>query len=681
MLARNSLTKHYASIATFALLVLSAQFYSPVTIQLLFRYAMPTSRSRSPPRNRGNADGAALRHTRSPRRRSHTRSRSRGGERSQARVSRERDRRWHSRERVRGGERREGNQDGDRRNAVDARPKSWGGRSAAPPQNASWSVLPPPPFPPAAPYGAAPPPLGHLRPDREGAASAAVDAIGELKTLGALDLLVGRLPEHLLLELVDSLFRNLDDVKAARIAAGAATDQAFQKICKHLQTTISKWTLEQRSAFFVLPAGLDPNMQGGSKDDRLKNFGSLQEEVRARFLPITSTEQQRYVQQFKFKYVTMNQKSSRRYWDTIREIPWKVGTAEWAQFRKFIKEFAFDPNEKWDHWVDQNAMELEKTWQKLLGEDTYADEFEKQDEEDADQVASDAAASTDDNSRIEYAAIAITKIHADTCDWEDTEVDIKLGEEVAVLEVTGEWKKILSRAVVGWTAAKSLARTPAPETKRFINAPNDDIELRDDGYNKVDTKLKHTHEVYILGCDGDWCRITCPSLPEPRWIASRFLTETKPAGGKDGKGKGSKGNKGIKGKGAGKIVKNTINDNYSEGDFEQEKWPKFLFTGQPQALGKLNAEAARRLNKAITSASAPKCKESKQLATDFSHALDRLFPNDMGAEDRRWQPIKKVAADIKALDKHTQWNRRGVLDTLKTFFMRLKCLEDLEPSI
>ena len=53
----------------------------------------------------------------------------------------------------------------------------------------------------------------------------------------------------------------------------------------------------------------------------------------------------------------------------------------------------------------------------------------------------------------------------------------------------------------------------------------------------------------------------------------------------------------------------------------------------------------------------------------------------MGAEDRRWQPIKKVAADIKALDKHTQWNRRGVLDTLKTFFMRLKCLEDLEPSI
>lgn len=163
-------------------------------------------------------------------------------------------------------------------------------------------------------------------------------------------------------------------------------------------------------------------------------------------------------------------------------------------------------------------------------------------------------------------------------------------------------------------------------------------------------------------------------LKESVWIQTSFPGAAPAAPAPKGSSKGGKGNKGK----GGKVHKLDL-EHYIAEDFRQESWPSFLFEGAPQTIGKLNAMAQSKLKAALKKADNQDKVEKRtgQLAGQYGQPLERIFPNGMGQMDHGWETLQEVIKACSAVDHNANWNRQGLLGSLKIFFLRLKCLQSL----
>lgn len=484
-----------------------------------------------------------------------------------------------------------------------------------------------------------------------------LESLERFTDMGTLDNFVRGLPDKLYLELTAALLRHMDSHRARALPAKVA-EGAFKLLAPVVSDSIQKWSPDDRAVLYKCPPELNPDMSsvGTSEQDRLQNFTKLQELFRERYLPLAPSKQKRYIKEYNFKVFTISKKANTRYRETVKTMPWKSSLAEWGQFKKFLKEFKFDPHVDLTDTVDALASESESLLQKLLGDSAYAEQFE--DEEDAEEVPGQHV---DAEPVVGYMHTDITCLKSDR--WEDTVAVIPKGSEVAVLESQSDWALIRHGGSKGWIEEHNVKSTP-PAVQRFINHPSGPVQAIDDDYLPVLPKLQHGSTVSVTESAKNWRKVATPIIPNGGWISADHLSEEKPVE-KGGKG-GSKGkNKGKKG------------ETYTQEDFERETWPTFAFNGPSKAVGALNAEALRRL-KVFSERSQENKKKTEKHAAAFSKQLDKLFPDELPIEDVRWKSIKKVIGELAVESERVQWNRTGLVTSLKTLFTRLHCLKDAD---
>ena len=515
------------------------------------------------------------------------------------------------------------------------------------------------------------------------------DATSLLKTLhmsGDLPSLGRGLSDRVRLDLFTTLCKNIDDKVAPDFAASKEVQGMVKQLTPHLKDVFAQWSSEERAPFFVCPKHLNPELgQGGTENDRIKNGAAINDELRERFKPITSEKQRHFIDQFKFKVLPLSQKAFRRFWDTAWIIPWKTKIAEWAQFRKHVEAFKYEPDKFIDDCLDPNTRDLEELWARLLGKDAYAEEFEKDEEADPDAEGFQAThRGVGESGIIKYSAKAITSLYADSDGWEEVRVDIPIGEEVAVLITDLPHHKIRFKSTIGWVDDAFLTDAQ-PIVRRYIDSADNPVELLDDAHKALQTKLEHGASVSVKRKHKGWSNISCPALSVDGWVRDNVLVAEAPtapanAGKSDkhGKGKGDKRGKGaMKGKVKADKGKRVT---YDVEDFKKEEWPKFALTGPKECISKLSADAAKRLQVAMEALPSKDKRVADRFTTKYAEDLDKLFPDDLDKDGDAWAILKETVNKLSINAGNVRWGREGVTAQLKTLFLRLRTTRELDPS-
>ena len=359
----------------------------------------------------------------------------------------------------------------------------------------------------------------------------AAEALVQAQQRGALQSLLQRINPDLARDVLVQLLGSTSKDSAKAIATHPEVDAAFKCLAPYLADGISKWSAEERAPLYVCPAGLNPDMVGGNKTERIENFSALLDAMRDRYKPLTNEKQRKFVDQFKFKVLPLSRKSFRRYWDVFKCIPWKSSAGEWCQFKKHLKEFNFVPGDNsWDDMVDAGAHATEDLWKELLGPVAYAEEFEADEGDENDHDANDKQDDPDTNNGFKqgslYASECIHEIQAD--DWSKHLANIEKGEEVATLETASAHTKIRHGCTTGWVSS-CLLSSIAPVVQRYISSPGGPAILHDDRYNKLPDKLPHGMAVALIVQRNDWSRIRAEgTMLNEVWVSSSVLSDKKP---------------------------------------------------------------------------------------------------------------------------------------------------------
>lgn len=166
---------------------------------------------------------------------------------------------------------------------------------------------------------------------------------------------------------------------------------------------------------------------------------------------------------------------------------------------------------------------------KLLGDSAYAEEY------DADEEPAEDAPDQDEHvyDGAMYASVKITSLQAD--DWTTHEIQIPLGEEVAVMETNGEFVKIRYGCTTGW-AKQGLLSSTAPRIERFVNSPGNAARIFDSNYQAVHGGVAHAASVGLVSVKDEWSHIRCSEPPGTFWINSGLLVTSLPDPPPTGKG-------------------------------------------------------------------------------------------------------------------------------------------------
>ena len=275
----------------------------------------------------------------------------------------------------------------------------------------------------------------------------------------------------------------------------------------------------------------------------LLGFGDC---LRDRYKPLANQKQRDFIEKFSFKIISVSRKVCRRWWDSVALIPWKSSAAEWSQFKRYLKDSAYEATgDTMDDSFDANARNEEACWKRLLGDASYAEELEDDEVEEA-AVPRGRSDADKDNDAMKFISVDLNNILSDS--WADIPVNIVKGSEVAVVHLGGHYSKIRVGAAVGWTQSELLLDA-APVERRFIVSPDAPTKLFDLNYQELTEKFTHSVAVSLaeVSGDGEWCQVRGPGVPTAVWIGSQFLAVDAPAKGQIDKA--GKGNRGKLGKG------------------------------------------------------------------------------------------------------------------------------------